>query len=99
MISSHSQLGSSYESGQRRYSSSGKHELLNNGVLIQQEREEGTGREGGKEGPQTQGQGPLDLGPDSSVIRSAETALNVLPLASLRPDVFLGLRWEGLKLW
>lgn len=53
------------------------------------------GREGGKEGPQAQGQGPLDLGPDSSVIRSAETALNVLASVSLRPDVFSGAEMGG----
>lgn len=41
-------------------------------------REEGMGRKVERRGPQAQGQGPGPLGPDSSVIRSAETALNVL---------------------
>lgn len=59
-------------------------------------REKGTGREGRKGGcPQTQGQEPLDLGPDSSVIRSAETALNVLASVALRPDVFSGAEMGG----
>ena len=43
-------------------------------------------REGGKEDPQAQGQGPLDLGPDSSVIRSAETR-----------RIFRGWDGRGLK--
>ena len=58
-------------------------------------REEGQGREGRKWGPQTQGQEPLDLGPDPSVIRSAETALNVLASVALRPDAFSGAEMGG----
>ena len=51
--------------------------------------------EGKKGGPQAQGQEPLDLGPDFSVIRSAETALNVQAPVSLRPDIFSGPEMGG----